>query len=54
MQALYAWEMDHDTPVIKLEGQLKTQIQKSITLYITDLTYLIEVCQYNRFICYFF
>ena len=47
MQALYAWEMDHDTPVIKLEGQLKTQIQKSITLYITDLTYLIEVCQYS-------
>ena len=47
MQALYAWEMDHDTPVIKLEGQLKTQIQKSITLYLTDLSYLIEVCQYS-------
>ena len=47
MQALYAWEMDHETPVIKLEGQLKTQIQKSITLYLTDLTYLIEVCQYS-------
>ena len=47
MQALYAWEMDHDTPVMKLEGQLKTQIQKSITLYLTDLTYLVEVCQYS-------
>ena len=47
MQALYAWEMDHDTPVMKLEGQLKTQIQKSITLYLTDLTYLIDVCQYS-------
>jgi N utilization substance protein B len=47
MQALYAWEMDHDTPVTKLEGHLKTQIDKSITLYLTDLTYLIEVCQYS-------
>jgi len=47
MQALYAWEMDNDTPVIKLEGQLKTAVQKSITLYLTDLSYLIEVCQYS-------
>ena len=47
MQALYAWEMDNDTPVAKLEGQLKTQVQKSITLYLTDLTYLIEVCKYS-------
>ncbi len=47
MQALYAWEMDNETPVIKLEGQLKTAVHKSITLYLTDLTYLIEVCQYS-------
>ena len=47
MQTLYAWEMDNETPIIKLEGQLKTQVQKSITLYLTDLTYLIEVCKYS-------
>ncbi len=47
MQSLYAWEMDNETPVMKLEGQLKTAVQKSITLYLTNLTYLIEVCQYS-------
>jgi transcription antitermination protein NusB len=47
MQALFAWEMDSETPVIKLEGQLKTAVQKSITLYLTNLTYLVEVCRYS-------
>lgn len=47
MQALYAWETDRDTPLIKLEGLLKTQIQRSVNLYITDLSILVEVCKYS-------
>jgi len=47
MQALYAWEMDHDIPLTKLEGQLNTQIQKSVSLYLTNLLFLVEVCQYS-------
>jgi N utilization substance protein B len=47
MQALYAWEMDRETPLIRLEGMLKTQIQRSVNLYITNLCYLEEVCKYS-------
>jgi transcription termination factor NusB len=33
MQTLYAWEMDRDLPTNKLQGQLETQIQRSVLLY---------------------
>ena len=47
MQVLYAWEMDHDIPLTVLERQLSTQIQKSVSLYLTNLLYLIDVCNYS-------
>ncbi len=47
MQTLYAWETDKDTPLVKLEGHLKSQIEKSVALYITNLLYLVEVCNYS-------
>lgn len=47
MQALYAWEMDKDIPTNKLQGQLETQIQRSVLLYLTNLQYLVEVCNYS-------
>ena len=46
MQTLYSWEIDQETPLVKLEGYLKGQIEKSISLYLTNLVYLIEVCEY--------
>ena len=48
MQTIYGWEMDHDVPLLKLEGQLNGQIQKSVALYLTDLLYLVDVCLYCR------
>lgn len=47
MQGLYAWEMDHTTPLTRLEGQLKSQIQKSVSLYLTNLQFIVDVCQYS-------
>lgn len=47
MQALYAWETDRETPLVKLEGHLKSQIEKSVALYNTNLLYLIDVCNYS-------
>ncbi len=47
MQTLYAWETDKDTPLHKLEGHLKSQVQKSVSLYLTNLLYLVEVCNYS-------
>lgn len=47
MQVLYAWEMDHDLPLTLLEKQLSTQIQKSVSLYLTNLLYLIDICNYS-------
>ena len=47
MQSLYAWEIDKDTAVHKLEGHLKSQVQKSVSLYLTNLLYLVEVCNYS-------
>ena len=47
MQTLYGWETDHEIPLTKLEGQLKSQIQKSLSLYLTNILYLVEVCQYS-------
>ena len=39
--------MDHDTPLTKLEEQLKTQVQRSISLYLTNLQFLIDACRYS-------
>lgn len=47
MQALYAWEIDRDTPLEKLESLLQNQIQRSVSLYLTDLLYLREICKYS-------
>lgn len=47
MQVLYAWEMDRDLPIIKLENQLQQQIQRSVDLYLANLQYLVEVCNYS-------
>lgn len=47
MQALYAWEIDRDTSLDRLEVLLKNQIDRSVSLYITDLLYLSEVCRYS-------
>ena len=47
MQTLYGWEVDQDIPLTKLERHLHTQINKSVALYLTNLVYLIEVCQYS-------
>jgi N utilization substance protein B len=47
MQELYSWEIDNDIPVHKLEGHLTSQIAKSKVLYLTNLLYLVEVCNYS-------
>lgn len=47
MQELYSWEIDNDLPVHKLEGHLSSQINKSVALYVTNLQYLIDVCNYS-------
>lgn len=47
MQTLYGWEMNQDTQLTKLESHLQNQIQKSVALYLTNLLYLVEVCQYS-------
>jgi N utilization substance protein B len=47
MQVLYSWEMNKDLPLSFLEGQLKTHTTKSITLYLTNLSYLVEICRYS-------
>lgn len=47
MQALYAWEIDRETPADRLEALLQSQIQRSVSLYLTNLLYLIEVCRYS-------
>jgi len=47
MQELYSWEMDHDIPLQKLEGHLGGQIVKSGSLYLTNLLYLVEICNFS-------
>lgn len=47
MQELYSWEMDNEIPLNKLEGHLNGQMSKSISLYLTNLLYLVEVCNYS-------
>jgi N utilization substance protein B len=47
MQALYAWEMDNSTPFAHLEGNLRTQIHRAVSLYLINLQYVVEVCNYS-------
>lgn len=47
MQELYSWETDKEVPLHKLEGHLNGQTQKSVSLYYTNLLYLVEVCNYS-------
>lgn len=47
MQILYAWEVDRETTLEYLHAQLENQIQRSIALYLTNLLYVKEVCQYS-------
>lgn len=47
MQALYGWELDREVQLQKLEGMLRTQTEKSVALFLTDLLYLVEICNYS-------
>lgn len=47
MQVLYSKELSPDTTLRFLEGQLDTNINRTVGLYITLLQYAIEVCKYS-------
>jgi N utilization substance protein B len=47
MQTLYSWEMDHEIPLTYLEGQLNSQVEKSVALYITYILFLEQICTYS-------
>jgi transcription antitermination protein NusB len=47
MQTLYGWEMDQESALAKMENHLRFSIQKSVSLYLTNLLYLVEVSQYS-------
>lgn len=47
MQLLYAYELSNDTSLGTLELQLQKSCDKTVTLYMTLITYLYEVGQYS-------
>jgi N utilization substance protein B len=47
MQVLYSKELSPDTQLKFMEGQLETNINRTVGLYITLLQYAIEVCKYS-------
>jgi N utilization substance protein B len=47
MQTLYGWEVNHDITIGELQSQLDSAIDRTIILYLTDLNYICEVCQYS-------
>ena len=47
MQVLFSLEMNPDQPLSVLEKLLEKNIDLSVTLYMTDLAYMIEVCKYS-------
>ena len=46
MQILFGYEMNKDNSLSVLESQLSRSIDKTVTLYLSMLYYLNEVCQY--------
>ncbi len=47
MQALYAREMNRDLTLQFLQNQMQSSITKAVSLYLTNLLYLIEVCRHS-------
>lgn len=47
MQALYAREMNRDLTLQFLQNQMQSSITKAVSLYLTNLLYLVEVCRYS-------
>ncbi|MFN8310538.1 MAG: transcription antitermination factor NusB [Chitinophagales bacterium] len=47
MQVLFGLEMNPDIPLASLEGDLEKSMARSLKLYLTDLAYLIDVCEYS-------
>lgn len=47
MQALYSLEINPDVTLAALEGDLDKSIDRSVALYLTNLAYMVEVCQYS-------
>ena len=47
MQSLYSIEMNPDVPMATLENELEKNIDRSVALYLTNLAYMVEVCQYS-------
>lgn len=47
MQVLYGWEINRDTPMSVLENSLDKNIDLTIVLYLTNLAYMNEICQYS-------
>ena len=46
MQVLYSREANADIPLDTLEQALQTSIDRAVTLYLTNIAYMTEVCQY--------
>ena len=47
MQALYSAQVNPDVPLSTLENELDKSIDRSVALYLTNLAYFVEVCQYS-------
>ncbi len=47
MQALYSAEVNPDVPLHTLESELEKNIDRSVALYLTNLAYMVEICQYS-------
>ncbi|MFN8276875.1 MAG: transcription antitermination factor NusB [Chitinophagales bacterium] len=47
MQVLFGLEMHPETPLATLESELEKSMARSRKLYLADLQYLIEVCEYS-------
>ncbi|MCW3126926.1 MAG: NusB antitermination factor [Bacteroidetes bacterium] len=47
MQALYSLEINPDVTLATLESDLDKNIDRSVALYLTNLSYLVEICQYS-------
>ena len=46
MQALYSRESNSDVSLAELEKALNSSIDRSVALYLTNIAYMTEVCQY--------
>jgi N utilization substance protein B len=46
MQALFSLEINPDVPLAELEKTLDKNIDRSVALYLTNIDYMVQVCQY--------